>query len=176
MLEGNNVNLRVMEKEDIPFYSDLINNAYFGRYIRLVQISKDQLQKRFSEFGDELQIFIIEKKDRTKIGAILNFVVKAYPYELLEIGFFLVPSERKKGYTSEAVKIFIDFLFLSKEIIRIQAVTDERNTASQRVLEKAGFSKEGIIRKMMFIKGEWIDCSLFSILREEWKEPKMIKF
>ncbi|MFX0024981.1 MAG: GNAT family N-acetyltransferase [Candidatus Hermodarchaeota archaeon] len=176
MLEGNNINLRVIEKEDIPFYSDLINNPYFGRYIRLIQISNDQLQKRFSEFGDGLQIFIIEKKDSTKIGAILNFIVKAYPYELLEIGFFLIPSERKKGYTSEAVNLLVDYLFLSKEIVRIQAITDERNFAAQRVLEKTGFTKEGIIRKMMFIKGEWINCSLFSILREEWKEPKIIKF
>lgn len=175
MLEGNNINLRVMESEDVPFYCDVINNPYFGRYSRLVQISNDQLQKRISKFGDDLQIFIIEKKDRTKIGAISNFIVKAYPYELLEIGFFLTPSERKKGYCSEAVNIFLDFLFLSKEIERIQAITDERNIATQRVLEKTGFTKEGLIRKMMFVKGEWINCLLFSILREEWIEPKMIK-
>jgi RimJ/RimL family protein N-acetyltransferase len=48
------------------------------------------------------------------------------------------------------------------------------NSASHRVLEKAGFTKEGIIRKSAFIRGEWKDGSLYSILREEWKEPKVL--
>ncbi|NVM36526.1 MAG: GNAT family N-acetyltransferase [Candidatus Lokiarchaeota archaeon] len=59
----------------------------------------------------------------------------------------MISSERKKGFCTEALKIFVDFLFLSQTIERIQATTDYRNTGSQRVLEKAGFTKEGIIRK-----------------------------
>jgi len=43
------------------------------------------------------------------------------------------------------------------------------------VLEKAGFKKEGIVRKRIFIRGDWRDEFLYSILREEWKEPKIIK-
>lgn len=49
------------------------------------------------------------------------------------------------------------------------------NIGSQKVLEKAGFIKEGIVRKMMFNKVDWRDCILFSILREEWKEPQILK-
>jgi RimJ/RimL family protein N-acetyltransferase len=43
---------------------------------------------------------------------------------------------------------------------------------SQKVLQKAGFKKEGIIRKSVFSRGEWRDRALYSILRKEWKEPK----
>jgi len=46
--------------------------------------------------------------------------------------------------------------------------------ASQKILKKAGFKKEGTIRKNDFIRGEWRDRYLFSILREEWKEPKIL--
>jgi len=49
-----------------------------------------------------------------------------------------------------------------------------RNVASQKVLEKNGFKKEGTIRKSFFAKGEWRDMLLYSILREEWKEPKIL--
>ncbi len=94
----------------------------------------------------------------------------------MEIGFTLIPSERKKGYCTEVVKLFVVFLFLSKDIVRIQARTDTRNIASQRVLEKTGFKKEGVLRKIIFMRGEWRDLSLFNILREEWKEPKILKF
>ncbi|MFX1387668.1 MAG: GNAT family N-acetyltransferase, partial [Promethearchaeota archaeon] len=96
-------------------------------------------------------------------------------YNLVEIGYYMIMSERKKGYCTEALKLFVDFLFLLRAIERIQATTDSRNGASQRVLEKAGFTKEGTMRKVLFMKGEYVDISLFSILRDEWKEPKILK-
>jgi RimJ/RimL family protein N-acetyltransferase len=89
----------------------------------------------------------------------------------LEIGHVLIPSERGKGYGTEAVNIIVDYLFLSKEIVRIQAITDVSNLTSQKVLQKSGFRKEGTIRKSTFIRGEWRDGCVYSILREEWKKP-----
>jgi len=41
-------------------------------------------------------------------------------------------------------------------------------------LEKVGFAKEGTIRKFFFMRGEWRDAYLYGILREEWKEPKIL--
>jgi RimJ/RimL family protein N-acetyltransferase len=46
--------------------------------------------------------------------------------------------------------------------------------ASQKVLEKVGFKREGTLRKTALIRGEWTDMFMFSILREEWKEPKIL--
>ncbi len=43
-----------------------------------------------------------------------------------------------------------------------------------KVLEKTGFKKEGIVRKSLFARGEWRDMFLYSILREEWKEPRKL--
>jgi RimJ/RimL family protein N-acetyltransferase len=68
----------------------------------------------------------------------------------------------------------VDYLFLSKDAMRIQVQTDLRNVASQKVIEKVGFKKEGTLRKNFFMRGELRDCYLYSILREEWKEPKML--
>jgi RimJ/RimL family protein N-acetyltransferase len=68
----------------------------------------------------------------------------------------------------------VDYLFLCNDSMRIQAHTDTRNVASQRVLEKAGFKKEGTLRKNLFTRGQWTDTLLYSILREEWKEPKIL--
>jgi ribosomal-protein-alanine N-acetyltransferase len=58
--------------------------------------------------------------------------------------------------------------------MRIQACTDVRNAASQKVLEKTSFKKEGTMRKYLFIGGEVRDAYLYSILREEWKEPRRL--
>jgi len=92
----------------------------------------------------------------------------------LEIGYALLSSERNKGYGTEAITIIIDYLFLAKPVVRIQATTDVRNKPSQRVLEKNEFKREGTIRKAGFVRGQWRDEFLYSILREEWKEPKIL--
>jgi RimJ/RimL family protein N-acetyltransferase len=93
----------------------------------------------------------------------------------MEIGYDVVPSERGKGYGTEATQLIVDYLFLSKDIQRIQAITDVRNKPSQRVLEKTGFQREGTIRKSGCVRGAWTHAYLYSILREEWKQPKTLK-
>jgi aminoglycoside 6'-N-acetyltransferase len=69
----------------------------------------------------------------------------------------------------------VDYLFLTREIIRIQAVINKKDTASRRVLEKSGFKKEGTLRKALWnAEGKLADGNIYSILREEWKEPKAL--
>jgi RimJ/RimL family protein N-acetyltransferase len=179
MLEGPIINLRIIEQEDIPFFHEWMNTPEVrGRYNAgtFKQTSKDLLKNAYSNLSDNMQVFMIEKKDKTRIGLILYFLVKGGPVELLEIGYLLIPSERMKGFCKEAVTIFIDYLFLTKNISRIQATADIRNIGSYKVLEKTGFTREGIIRDMIFNQGDWRDFALYSILRKEWKEPKILKF
>jgi len=155
----------------LPLVAEWLNNPdYFGEFNPLMQLSRAELEKRFNEKPDEVNWFIIEKKDGTKIGSIGHSPVQRQ----FELGYAIIPSERGKGYCTEGVKIMVDYLFLSKDIERVQAHTDTRNKASQKVVENAGFRKEGIVRKAMFMRGEWRDLSLYSILREEWKQPKML--
>ena len=91
---------------------------------------------------------------------------------LLEIGYALLPSERGKGCCTEAVQLMVDYLFLSMDVSRVQATISIKNKASERVLEKAGFTREGMIPKTS--RGARRDAYLYSILREEWKEPKIL--
>jgi len=175
LLEGKNVNLRVVEKEDVPLLVDWWSNPEFwGEYFSPIQRTKAEMEKFFESNPLEYRQFIIEKKDGTKIGGIAHFNVLAPYGKTLEMGYALLPSERGKGYCTEAAQIMVDYLFLSKDIACIQATTDVGNIASQKVLEKAGFQKEGKMRKRFFSNGEWRDTVVFSILREEWKEPRIL--
>ena len=171
MLEGKNVKLRIQEKEDLSLIAEWINDPEFmGEYDIIQQVSKTELEKRVTSAPPELKSFLIEKKDGTKIGAIA-----CCPRgEIFEINYGLISGERNKGYCTEAVKIIVDYVFLSKDTVRVQARTDVRNEASQKVLEKTGFKKEGLIRKAAFIRGDWRDLFIYSILRDEWKEPKIL--
>ena len=157
MLEGKNVNLRLMEKDDIDSIVEVFGNIHFDEYDPLMLISKSEMMRRFDnpspiEIVTQNTLFIIEKKDRAKIGLARHFLVQ--PIGLMEIGYFIVPSERRKGYGTETAQIMVDYLFLSKEIVRIQATTDVKNKASRRVLEKVGFKREATLRKAGFVRGK----------------------
>jgi RimJ/RimL family protein N-acetyltransferase len=86
----------------------------------------------------------------------------------------LVSSERGKGYGTEATKLMVDYLFLSKNIVRIQTTTNARNKPAQKTLKKIGFQIEGTIRKCQLVRGVWNDFYLLSILRDEWKGPRIL--
>ncbi len=172
MLEGHRVNLRVLEKEDLPLLTEWNNDPEFGgEFEPLEQASLYEIEKWYETLRPEEKWFIIEKKDGTKIGQIMH--LPAGPH--VKIGYRIMPGERNKGYCTEAVKILVDYLFLSKNIVRIESGANPENTASWRVLEKAGFTKEGVMRKKVFARGKWLDEVRYSILREEWKEPKVLR-
>jgi RimJ/RimL family protein N-acetyltransferase len=174
LLEGKLVNLRAMKKEDIPLLVDWWSNPKFwGQYFSPLQRFETKLEKWFED-NPQFWQFIIEKKDETKIGCISYYNIHAPYTTFLEMGYAILPEERGKGYCTEAVKIIVDYLFLSADVACIQATTDVGNIASQKVLEKSGFQKEGILRKRVFNNGRWENSVIYSILREEWKEPKIL--
>ena len=165
-----------MEKDDLPLFAEWINKPEVsGEYNPLHQMSKTEAEKMLDNPSD-IKPFIVERKDGSKIGFIVHFHVLhlGTGTKQLEIGYSLVPSERGKGYGTEALKIMVDYLFLSKDAMRIQVQTDLRNVASQKIIEKVGFKKEGTLRKNFFMRGELRDCYIYSILREEWKEPRIL--
>lgn len=172
MLEGKSVNLRRAKKDDVPLVAQWYGDPeYMGEYQDTWTVPIEGLEKAMLE--DNI-FFMIEKKNGKKIGHIGGHMYGWMRGRMMEIGFALVPSERRKGYGTEAIQMMVDYLFLETDIVRVQAPTGTRNTPSQKALERAGFSKEGIMRKSWFAKGEYIDQCLYSILRGEWKEPKIL--
>lgn len=177
MLEGNSVNLRIIEKDDIPILAEWYNSMEFqGKYFTNPQKSKTDWEKDFENPSRKGALddheFLIEKKDGTKIGHIGYGTCPLHGW--LEIGYAIIPEERRKGYGTEAIQLMVDYLFLTKDAPRIAINTDARNAASIKAAEKAGFKKEGIIRKGGFTWGQYADACILGILREEW-EPKILR-
>jgi RimJ/RimL family protein N-acetyltransferase len=168
LLEGKVINLRKAAKDDVQlvmqWWSD---QQYMGKYQDTMRLSKEEFEKIMLS---DLTFFIIEKKNQTRIGHIGAWTMG----RTMEIGFALVPNERRKGYGTEAIQLMVDHLFLTKDVVRIQVSADTRNITSQRALEKSGFSKEGTMRKSWYTRGKYRDHYLYSIIREEWKEPRVL--
>jgi RimJ/RimL family protein N-acetyltransferase len=84
-----------------------------------------------------------------------------------EIGIALAPDARGHGYGTQAQRMLVSYLFAHTVANRIQAGTEITNVAEQRALEKAGFTREGVLRGTVFRGGAWRDGILYSILRHE---------
>jgi RimJ/RimL family protein N-acetyltransferase len=80
-------------------------------------------------------------------------------------GIVLRPEARGKGHGSRAQRMLADYLFLHTTVNRVEASTDIDNVAEQRSLEKAGFTREGVLLGWQWRQGAWRDMVVFSRLR-----------
>lgn len=83
------------------------------------------------------------------------------------LGIWVVPDHRGTGHGSEAQRLAAGYLFDVSRMERVQASTERDNIAEQRALEKAGFTREGVLRRSCFRGGAWRDMVLYSKLRGE---------
>ena len=107
--------------------------------------------------------------DGTLVGIVSWHAIKASGPEggCLEIGALLFPEHRGRGVGTAAQRQLVDYLFATTLVNRVQAVTDLENLAEQRVLERIGFRREGVLRGLAFIGGRWRDGVLYAQLRGE---------
>jgi RimJ/RimL family protein N-acetyltransferase len=83
------------------------------------------------------------------------------------IGIALLPAARGQGYGAAAQRNLAAYLFAQSTVERIEADTDLENVAEQRALEKAGFTREGVLRRAQWRDGGWHDMVLYAVLRGE---------
>ncbi|KAI3441975.1 N-acetyltransferase domain-containing protein [Psidium guajava] len=82
-----------------------------------------------------------------------------------ELGYALASGYWGRGIATEAVRMAVAEVFGERpEMERVEAVVDGENKASQRVLEKAGFAREGVLRRYQVLKGRTRDVVVFSRL------------
>lgn len=85
----------------------------------------------------------------------------------VEFGYWLAEECWNQGYATEAVRVLVPFLFDHYGAERVQAHTFAENAASGRVLDKAGLSYEGTLRRAMYRRGRYWDVRMYSVLRSE---------
>lgn len=122
--------------------------------------------------GTWFQLVVVEKEKGEVIGDIgIHFIEGDIENGQAEIGYTFAKQHQGKGYATEAVIAVIAFLFSELKKRRITAGIDPGNIASERLLQRIGFTKEAHFRKSLYFKGEWVDDVVYALLAEEWKNP-----
>jgi RimJ/RimL family protein N-acetyltransferase len=84
------------------------------------------------------------------------------------IGYWCAPDARGRGITTRALRIIAQFGLDDLHLERLELITDPDNVASQRVAEKVGFQREGVLRShLLHPDGRRRDSVMFSLLPGE---------
>lgn len=86
-----------------------------------------------------------------------------------EVGYWLAREAQGRGLALEAVQALVGWGFRRLGLQRIAAWVSAGHEASLALLDKAGFVREGLLRRSAFFKGALCDRHVLSILREEWE-------
>ncbi len=136
---------------------------------KCVEQTMDYLQYVQASYraGDFYDWAVVDSETKKMIGT-CGFTRLDFTHNLAEIGYVLNPGYWGRGIATEAVRRVMDFAFMELNVHRVEAKYIIGNDASRRVMEKCGMTFEGVQRASMYIKGQYRDIGICSILSDEY--------
>jgi RimJ/RimL family protein N-acetyltransferase len=170
-LEGDSINLRTIEEDDIEFLRDGVNHPDVRVYMGKRRPQNLENEEEFFEeqvCGEETVHLMISKDDE-KLGIISLMPQGDDAEKLAEIGIWIHPEHHGNGYGTEASQLITDYAFNQLNYHKIYARAYQGNKASQSVWEKLGFDKEGVFKDHTFTQGEYKDVVYYGVVEGEWQ-------
>lgn len=168
--------LRPITEDDLDLIEMLYEDpAEAGEYGFYGYQNPGILRRRFaeegllSERGGRLAVVAGEPGTTgTLAGEVSWHQVRTGPASVCwNIGIGLLERARGRGYGTEAQRQVAAYLFAHTQANRVEAQTETGNVAEQRALEKAGFTREGILRGSIFRDGQWRDMVSYAMIRSD---------
>jgi len=176
MLKGKVVNLRPMSSEDLEIlYLWTTNQEYMGEYMHAEMHNKDTFIERMKNTlsSDKTFNIMIEDKQGKPIG-MLNYNNSAASSVSIDFGIIIADvTNRGKGIGKESISLLIDYLFNTKNILRVQFMTRNDNEEMKSLGKKIGFTLEGVLRNYSFDHGEGRDLCIFGLTRDDWRKSHL---
>ncbi|MYL18781.1 GNAT family N-acetyltransferase [Halobacillus litoralis] len=110
----------------------------------------------------------IEWNETGQVIGVAAFIDWSNKHKCVELGYFLSEEYWGKGIVTEALQELVRYGFNELYLNRIEGRSDTDNFGSQKVMKKLGMNYEGTLRKNEFIKGEFRDTEVYSILESEY--------
>ncbi|QSQ27652.1 GNAT family N-acetyltransferase [Pyxidicoccus parkwayensis] len=161
--------LQRIEPEDRPFIFEGLSHPqvipFYG--VRYDSLEATQAQMAFFEAlerdGTGQWWKIVSRQSQEALGAI-GFNHYQAQHRKAELGYWLLPRFWKQGILTEVMPALLCYMQREKGIHRIEALVEEGNTASNRLLERMGFRHEGTLRDCEMKDGRYISLRVYSLL------------
>ncbi len=164
-----NFSLRPWTPADLPSLVQYANNANIAKNMTdgFAHPYTDEHGRNFIAFAtaeDPVRIFAIDVNGEA-VGSIGLHPQHDIQRKNMELGYWLAEPFWGKGIMPQAVRQMVDYGFANFEVTRIFARPFGTNIASQKVLEKAGFTLEARFENTLFKNGEFVDELVYAVRR-----------
>ena len=171
-LVGAKVRLRAIEPEDVPMLLRWFNESPARDWL-MTRLPLSRANERAwaasAAISPATPTFIIQTKSGKDIG-VTGLTLHGARAEL---GISLhEPRYWGSGYGTDAVRTLVDGGFRALPLLRIELLVYPDNERAIRCYEKAGFSREGVLRAREYRRGKYDDVVIMSILHEEWRRAR----
>lgn len=158
---ADGVELRPIERDDHEFLAAHWNR----RDVRLPTNTNEPLTTDdvagFVDGDDSVNFLVCADGD--PVGTIWLFGLDAVNARG-ELGYWIAEGHRGEGHATAAVDLVVEYAVAEQRLRKVVARVFEGNEPSMRVLEKAGFEREGVLRDHYYVDGEYLDATLFGWL------------
>jgi len=113
--------------------------------------------------GNEYAFAIFGSDGRFMGGCGLNQINRIHRFA--NLGYWVRSSATRRGIATAAVKQVAEFAFLKTDLVRLEIVCAVGNEPSQRVAERAGAAREGVLRNRLLLYGRAVDAVMYSLVR-----------
>ncbi|WP_121354580.1 GNAT family N-acetyltransferase [Flavisolibacter nicotianae] len=161
--------LQSIEPDDQPFIFEGLSHPevipFYGVRYSTFEESKRQMDWYATIYKEQTGVAwkIVDKQSGCKMGVIAYYFFKP-EHRKAEIGFWLLPQYWNKGLISEALIPVVAYCKDEIGIHRLEAFVEEGNSASSRVLEKAGFAFEGKMKDCEIKGDRYISLLIYALL------------
>lgn len=166
---GESVTLHPIEPEDAPYLVTLLNDPDVRRGTGRARPMSEADEREWIETlndrnPDGTNLLVCADGDPVGTVGIADVV---QPWGTGELGYMIDPDVWNRGYATDAVREACRHAVEELRLAKLTARVYETNPASARVLEKLGFTEEGVLRRQALVDGERVDVRLFGLLAEE---------
>jgi RimJ/RimL family protein N-acetyltransferase len=113
--------------------------------------------------GDEYTFAILGSDGRFLGGCGLNQINRIHKF--CNLGYWVRTSATRSGVATEAVRQLAEYAFQNTDLVRLEIVCAVLNLPSQRVAERAGAVREGVLRNRLLLHGQPVDSVMYSLVR-----------
>ncbi|MGB3009898.1 MAG: GNAT family protein [Mycobacterium sp.] len=179
LLEGHTCFLRTLDERDAAELTNLVfkNRHYWSIYeprhqesYFTVAVQREKILESMHHMKNqrEFSFGIYDRYSKELIGHISMYSIKRLPFSSAFIGYSIDELNVGKGVATEAVQLLVKYGMEVVGLHRIEAYVSPRNLGSIRVLEKANMQREGLLRQLLFINGEWEDHYIYAVLENDY--------
>lgn len=173
-LTDGSVVLRLPRDADAPAIAEACSDPEIARWIPIPIPYRLEDARTFVAFaaegwstGREPTLVIADAASRALLGAIAVHRRIDEPAKAA-VGYWLAPNARGRGAATRAVRLVTRWAFeVEPALVRMELLTAVDNAASGRVALRAGFAREGILRRYMPFRDDLIDAVIFARLRND---------